>query len=318
MKQISFIIVNYKTPELVMACIESLIPQITEELHEIIVVDNCSPDDSADILSREILTKSWQNKVRLVLSPENNGFSAGNNAGIEVANGEYYWLCNSDTYFRDDSISIATQILGKYENAAMITPRLEHPGGEVQTSCFRNHTPLTEFLAVANTGVISNRFKKSLVPIDPVDEATYPPWSSFASIIIKSDAFNEIGIMDEGFFMYFEDMDYCIRARNKGWKVVNDPSVSVVHLRGGSSDVKAASKELRRRPRYYYAARSRYFAKYYGVSGLWFTNFLWYVGRSISFVRELVGNKEKHICAGEWIDIWTNAFDPLNKSSSNR
>jgi GT2 family glycosyltransferase len=119
----------------------------------------------------------------------------------------------------------------------------------------------------------------------------------------------QIGLLDDGYFMYFEDIDHCRRARLCGWQVAHDPEPRVVHLRGGSSSVKSAGAARSRRPRYYYASRSRYFRKFYGRRGLWFTNGLWHLGRAVSKTRELLG-RPSTICQAEWRDIWIDALKP--------
>ncbi len=91
------------------------------------------------------------------------------------------------------------------------------------------------------------------------------------------------------------------------------PECKVVHLRGGTSNVKAKTANLERRPSYYYAARSRYFAKHFGRFGLWWANVLWTIGRGIAWVRETFGRKEPHTCRKEAVDIWTNAWRPLDR-----
>jgi hypothetical protein len=83
-----------------------------------------------------------------------------------------------------------------------------------------------------------------------------------------------------------------------------------VHLRGGSSPVKQLTAARRRRPRYYYASRARYLAKFYGVPGLWLANLLWMAGRAISWIRERMGHKQPHTCQREARDIWTCAWRP--------
>jgi GT2 family glycosyltransferase len=130
--------------------------------------------------------------------------------------------------------------------------------------------------------------------------------------MIRGEALRAIGPLDDGFFMYFEDMDYCRRAWEKGWRVRYEPAAHVVHLRGGSSPVKQAFAERRRVPRYYFAARTRYFAKHHGgVLGVLLANSAWLAGRAISLAREVVGNKKPHTAERHARDIWTGWRQPL-------
>lgn len=142
-----------------------------------------------------------------------------------------------------------------------------------------------------------------------------PAWTSFACVLIRREVFNKIGMMDEGYFMYFDDMDYCRRAWQSDIVTLHWPAARVVHLRGGSSPVKQLAAERKRPPKYWYASRNRYYAKFYGRLGLWFANLCWYAGRLISLAREILRLKQPHTYNGQWRDIWTNALDPLCQST---
>jgi GT2 family glycosyltransferase len=121
---------------------------------------------------------------------------------------------------------------------------------------------------------------------------------------------NKIGLMDDGFFMYFEDVEYCRRARKACWKIVHNPEARVVHLRGGSSPVKKRAAERKRLPRHYYAARTRYLYLAYGRLGLTLANVLWLLGRSVSKSREVLERRGLGVPEKQWLDIWTNWFNP--------
>jgi GT2 family glycosyltransferase len=110
--------------------------------------------------------------------------------------------------------------------------------------------------------------------------------------------------MDEGFFLYFEDVDTCRRARQAGFEVWYEPAARIVHLRGGSGPVKQLSAERRRRPRYYYAARRRYFRNAHGPVGPFLANLCWSLGRGIAWLRETLGRKAPHTVERELLDVW--------------
>jgi N-acetylglucosaminyl-diphospho-decaprenol L-rhamnosyltransferase len=118
-------------------------------------------------------------------------------------------------------------------------------------------------------------------------------------------------VLDDGFFLYFDDLDFCRRARVAGWTVRNWPAARVVHLRGRSNPVKEMTAERKRRPAYWYESRARYYAKHYGWWGLLGANVAWWLGRGVSLVREALGNKAPHVCEREWLDIWSNWRKPL-------
>lgn len=318
MKKLSVVILNYRRAGLTLQCLGSLEPELTGNADCcVVVIDNGSDDQSAEQIESAIQTRNWNRWCQLVRSETNGGFAAGNNLGFQTTEAEAYLLLNSDTRVRKGAIAQLLTIMKANPRAGLIGPRLEGSDGEPQISCFRYRSPLTELLAAAATGPVTQLLLSFDVGIGVYDEPFEPPWLSFAGVVIRRDVIDQIGPMDERYFMYFEDIDYCRRARRAGWKVLHDPSARIIHLRGGTSSVKSAIMNRERIPQYYYESRSRYFAKYYGGRvGLWFTNVLWMAGRVISSLRELLGNKTPHVCAFEARDNWTNWWTPMQRTAT--
>lgn len=313
--KLAIVILNYKTPNLVIDCLSSLQERERYEGWEIftIVVDNCSGDDSVEKIEKCISQNQWEDWVKLVPSPVNGGFSAGNNVGIKAVDADAYLLLNSDTIVRPKAISTLLDCLSKNPEAGLISPRLEWLDGEPQISCFRYPTPVSEAIASARTSVVTKLLSKYEIPIPVFDTVREVEWTSFAAVLIRKEVIEQIGYMDEGYFMYFEDIDYCRRARSAGWKILHCPDARIVHLRGGSGSVKSDIASRKRPKSYLYASRARYFAKFYGKSGLWLANFLWVAGRGISLGREAIGNKQPHVCDRQFQDIWINSLEPLKE-----
>lgn len=311
---IGIIIINYRTPQLVIDCLSSLEQEVEIGRDRVVVVDNCSGDNSLELITEAVKQNQWNNWVTIVPSPVNGGFSAGNNVGIKAVDAQAYLLLNSDTIVRPGAIATLYEVMEKYPEAGLISPRLEWPDETPQISCFRNHSPISELINSAATGFITKMLKSFDVPIPVSDEPFEPDWTSFACVLIRREVIEQIGLMDEGYFMYYDDVDYCRMARNAGWQVVHYPKARVVHLRGGSGSLKADVAARKRPPAYRYESRSRYFAKFYGYSGLWIANLFWLIGRSVSLVREWVGNKKPHTCKLQARDIWTNWRNPMKPS----
>jgi len=307
---LAIIMINYKTPHLVIDAVASLIPELVDINARIIVVDNQSGDDSVPVIRNWIEMHACSNYVSLLEAPRNLGFSGGNNYGIKAVNADYYLLLNSDTIIRPGAISTLLNAAKKNQDFGMFSPRLEWPSGEPQESCFNFHRPGSEAIKSASTGVISRILSRYLVPQPVGETCSSPEWTSFACVLIRKRVFDDIGLMDDSFFMYYEDTEFCFRARRANWRIVNNPEARVVHLRGGSSNVKKNSKLRKRLPKYYYESRTKYYYKCYGRSGLLLANIFWMMGRSIAFFRELIGNKKPHSCEMEWLDIWTNFMTP--------
>jgi N-acetylglucosaminyl-diphospho-decaprenol L-rhamnosyltransferase len=296
------IILNYRRASLTIDCLKALEPEINGHPDRCAVcIDNGSDDGSTDALEQAVHENGWESWLRFIRSPVNRGFAGGNNLGFRTVHAERYLLLNSDARVRPGSIGQMLQALERYTDVGATGPRLESPEGEAQISCFRYRTPLTEMLDAAGTGPLDRMFQRCLVPMGVFDEPMEPQWLSFACIMIRREVIDQIGLMDEGYFMYFEDIDYSRQMRKAGWRILHYPQARVVHLRGGSSSVKAALK-----------ARSRYFAKFYGgVVGLWFTNMLWVLGRSIALMREFIERRQRGSCELEALDNWTNWLRPL-------
>jgi hypothetical protein len=307
---IAAVVLNYRTPDLVVGCLRSLVPELDPAADCAVVVDNESGDGSAERIEAAIAREGWGRAVRLVRAGRNGGFSAGNNAGIAAVRRDAYLLLNSDTWLRPGALAALRRAAAAHPDAGLIGPRLENPDGSAQCSAFRDRSPLGELVEAADTGPLTRWLRRWEVPLRDRAEPDFSDWISFACVLLRRGVVERIGGLDEGYFMYFEDVDYCRRARAAGWRVLRWPEARVVHLQGQSSPAHAARAERRRPPRYYYASRARYFAKFYGRGGLWAANLLWSAGRGISRLRELAG-RPRSACEREWRDIWHNGLHPL-------
>ena len=305
------IIVNFKTPELTIDCLRSLQLAGALNFSQVSVIDNHSIDDSVTEIQTHINALRLEGSVSLRESPINGGFSAGNNIGIKTSSSEYVLLLNSDTLVRPGAIELLVKTLENNPTMGMASPRLEWPDKTPQESCFRFHRPVNELIRTAATGPITKLFKSYEVPLSVSDEISYPEWTSFACVLIRRRVFEDIGLLDEEFFMYFEDVDFCKRAREAGWNIIHNPEAHVVHLRGGSSPVKSQAAKKKRLPRYFYESRTRYYFKHFGRFGLFAANIFWHLGWTIAMVRKSVDRDYKpNVCEKQWRDIWTNFFNP--------
>lgn len=311
MLELAVIIINYKTPLLVTQLLDSLKMEITPETMKVVVVDNDSRDNSFDIIHKWVISNSALEWIKVIRSSNNTGFSGGNNLGISTLDANNYLLLNSDTIVCSDTIKKLLDAAKVNKDAGLISPRLEYENGEPQESCFNYHSPVSEFISSAGTGFIE-AVLKSYVVSNPVSEKNnFYDWCSFACILVKSEVFQKIGLLDDKYFMYFEDVAFSHKANLAGWKVLNLPSASVIHLRGGSSPVKSQKKMRKPIPRYYYESRTRYFYQVYGHSGLFLANILWTAGRLISLVRQSINKSYvPNASVNQWRDIWINFLNP--------
>jgi GT2 family glycosyltransferase len=301
--RIAVVVLNYRTPELTGACLESLVPQLDAARDAVVVVDNASGDGSPEKLRRLADERGFR-CVRVLESPRNGGFAAGNNLGIAAVGAQAYLLLNSDTLVRPGAIELLWTALERRPGVGIVGPRIEYEDGTPQPSCFRFPSPWSELVAAADTEPVRRLLEAHDVLL-PIPEAPCSPdWTSFCAALVRAEVFERVGPLDEGFFMYFEDVDYCRRARAAGFEISHEPRARVIHHCGGTSPMEELAAAGRRRPEYYYAARSRYFRKARGRAGLLAANLLWSLGRLLAWLRERVGHKRERPVEGELLAIW--------------
>jgi GT2 family glycosyltransferase len=307
-------IINFRTRDLTLACIRSVLDDLAGldgATGEVIVVDNRSDDGSAEAIEDWIAAQSPPVPVRLVRSATNSGFSGGHNQAIAAQRAAFYLLMNSDGLLRPGALGALLAAGRATPAAGLFAPRIEHEDGEVQQSCFGLPNPASELIRGAASGPVTRLLRRfdTALPLPP------PPdrigWASFACILLSGRMIDALGPLDEGYFLYFEDVEYCLRARRAGWRLLHVPDARMVHFRGGSGPVKKLAGERRRLPAYFYASRSRFFHQAWGWPGLLAANLGWMLGRGIAALRPLTGRPRPPGTAGEARDIWTNFLTPL-------
>ncbi|MEM6469685.1 MAG: glycosyltransferase family 2 protein [Planctomycetota bacterium] len=304
---ISVVIVNYRTPTLTKEAIRSIERARKHIPLNCVVVDNSSGDGSVEAIKLEVEKNDWD-WCTIIASKNNAGFSAGNNIGIRSCDSDYVLLLNSDAQVREHAIEILYQELQHHPNVAIVSPRLEWPDASTQISCFRFFRPICELTRAASFGWLTRQLPDSEVAIST--ERIHSPqgerfeWTSFACVLIRRSAYELIGGMDEAYFMYYDDVDFCKEASKRNLELRHVPAARVVHLRGGTSPVKRLQSERKRRPGYFYESRSRYYAKHFGLIGLLKANLYWMSGFMIGRFKSIVTRRPPSHCSFEWIDIW--------------
>jgi len=311
--ELAVILLNYRTPDLTLSCLASLAGEAGDQA-QVVIVDNDSGDGSAARFEAEIDKQGWGSWARVVRSPSNGGFAAGNNIGIRELDARNYLLLNSDVVVEPGAIRSLLAARKARPDAGIIGPSMVDGRGQPDQSTFRTLRPLSELVRAAEFGPLTRLFPSwdLLSPAGTVP--TEPGWLGFACVLIAREVIEQVGYLDEGYFLYFEDIDYCRRVKEAGWTVLHWPEARIVHLSGGSSQVTNVEGTQQRAPRYYYEARSRYFAKFHGRKGLWMANALFDLGRCLSKGRELFGRSRAHCRRREAFDVWTNALQPLGPS----
>ncbi len=294
----AIILVNYRSCRMVLECLAS-IRRATGTIAEcgITVVDNDSGDDCMRELEGSLTASGWGDRVRLVASGRNAGFGAGNNLGFRhaAAGGtpDLIWFLNPDTVVNATDLSNALTWFRSDPHVAVVGTGLDDGEGNPDLGGHRDPSALGEFAQQLGTPRILRRFAVS----DPeLERPGIVDWVSGASMIVRADVFRAIGGFDEGFFLYFEEVDLCRRIRSAGYKVVYEPRSRVVHLEGQVTGVTGTKPK----PRYWYESRRRFFVKHYGRWGLLAADFCLSAG---SIVAKCVGRKRRDgLCLRE---VWT-------------
>lgn len=229
---LSVLIVNWNTCELLRACLLSLRRYPTAEPMEVWVLDNASRDGSAAMVHQEFP------EVHLIASERNLGYAVGNNLLMQKAQGEYLLLLNADTEVTEGALDTAVQFLREHPEAAALGAKLVHPEGRVQASVRGFPEPsavMWEYLGLARRFPRSRRFgayRMTWFTYDRIAEVDQP-MGTF--LMLSRRAVERVGLMDERFPIFFNEVDWCYRAKSQGWKIYFHPEVVIIHHGGAST-----------------------------------------------------------------------------------
>ena len=235
---VSIVIVSFNTIDVTRQCLEHVRKHAAAVKHEVLVVDNASVDGSADMVAAEFP------EARLIRSDENRGFAGGNNPAMKIARGRYILLLNSDAFLAGGALEKTIQYLDDHPDTGVLGCKLTDPDGTMQASARMLPGPLNKILHI--TGLAA-RFpgSKFFGRVDYTwwdhSEPRTVGWVVGAYFLIRRETMEDIGVLDEQYFLYFEEIDYCLTALRAGWEVVFYPHAEIVHI-GGQSTVKVPGK----------------------------------------------------------------------------
>lgn len=240
---LSIIILNYNTKDLLRDCLKSVKEAKTDGLvFETIVVDNASTDGSPEMVKKE---SSW---VKLIESKKNTGFAAGNNLGIPQAHGRHVLFLNPDTKVYPDTFKIVIKFMDKYPKTGAATCRIELPNGELDDACHRGFpTPWNAFAHFSGLAKIfpkSRLFSGYSLSYLPKNKTHEIDSGCGAFLMVRWKAGDQIDWWDEAYFWYGEDLDFCYRLKEKGWKIFFVPKTKIIHYKGVSSGIKKETRHI--------------------------------------------------------------------------
>ena len=255
---VSVVIVTHNSRSFLDSCLESLQRQSLFDRTEVILIDNASSDGSLDLVTGAY---PW---VLAAANRRNLGFAAAVNVGLRRASARYCVLLNPDTIVRPDAIARMLDVMAATPDAGIVAPKLINEDGSLQYSCRRFYT--WRVLALRRTP-LGRLFRDSRVVGEHLmadfdhEETRAVDWVLGACMCLRREAMDQVGLLDERFFLYFEDVDLCHRMRRHGWRVLYHPPAVVVHEHRRES----ARGLLNRAQREHFASMVKYVAKWRGL-----------------------------------------------------
>jgi N-acetylglucosaminyl-diphospho-decaprenol L-rhamnosyltransferase len=251
--RVSVVVVSFNTREDLLACAASLEGEITLPF-ELLVVDNASGDDSAGAV------EAGHPTARVLRNSENVGFGHACNQGIRASRAPYVLLLNSDAQVRPGAVEALSALLDAQPGAGVVGPRTLNADGTVQLSFGPDLTPWGEWRQRRLVEGVRRRDPAILRRVDAWASREHEPhWLSGSCLLARRSALESVALFDEGFFLYEEDADLCRRLRKAGWRIVFEPSATVVHRLGRSS-----ASDPRRSRLEYQRSHLRYYRKHNG------------------------------------------------------
>jgi N-acetylglucosaminyl-diphospho-decaprenol L-rhamnosyltransferase len=249
--KISVVVVSYNTRERLLACLDALAARVSVP-HEVIVVDNASADGSAAAVRARF-------PAAIVLeNAENAGFSRANNQGLRRGRGAYALILNSDAEVGAGCVEALAAVLDARADVGIVGPRTRFADGRIQVSFGPMLAPRAEWRQRRLVRGVGRGDPPALRRAEALAAVEHEPaWVSGSCLLARRRAIDAVGLFDEGFFLYEEDVDLCVRVRRAGWRIVFTPTAEVVHHLGSSMAQATASIE-------YHRSHLRFYAKHHG------------------------------------------------------
>jgi N-acetylglucosaminyl-diphospho-decaprenol L-rhamnosyltransferase len=291
--RVAVVIVNYRTPELAMRCVAALrreraaLPSLTA-----MVVDGGSADGSAGALRTALDHDHYRDWASLLPLSINGGYGWANNQGIltlerEEVSPDYYLVLNPDTEVRSGAVlALANELSANPRCGAAGSQLLASTGGH-SASAFRFPSPAREFIGAAQSPALGRALSVPEIVVSAV-QSLEVDWVSGASVMFRAAALQQCGLFDDGFFLYFEEVELMHRLKAAGWTVRHVPASQVIHIEGAATGVGAAAA-ARPLPPYWYRSRRRYFELTGGVAALVAANICSLAGQGVAGLKRILG-----------------------------
>jgi N-acetylglucosaminyl-diphospho-decaprenol L-rhamnosyltransferase len=296
--RVAGILVNYRTAEMT-ACATAALLEDLEEVgpHHVYVVDNDSRDGSVECLQREARARGFSDRVTVIAAPRNGGYGYGINLATAHALArqdppDYVYVINSDAFPDRGALARLCAFMDENPETGIAGGLIHGPAGEYQGAAFRFPTVWSELDGTLGLGVVSRLLERFIVARPLPRGDCEVDWLPGTSMIIRREAFEHAGPFDEGFFLYFEETDFCRRLRSAGFLCHYVAGASFTHIGCVSTGMLDHS---RRMPRYWFESRHRYFVKHHGLPYAVLCDAAWAVGFVLGGAkRRLQGRRSSH------------------------
>ena len=261
------ILLNFRTADMTLQAAEAALADLHSVGGELVIVDNASGDGSYEQIAQAVAERGWGENglVRVIASPVNGGFGAGNNIGLAQAmsNGQapdYFYILNSDAFPDAGCVQGLIDHLETHPRAGFACSHVRGEDNVTHVSAFRFPSVAGEFVGAARLRLFERLIPDVTVVMPLPQETMQVDWAAGASMLVRRAMLDEIGTFDETFFLYFEETDLCLRAARAGWSCWYVVESRVVHIGSVSTGIKTK----RRMPGYWYDSRRHYFIKNHG------------------------------------------------------
>jgi len=260
------VILNYRVTELTIDCLRSLAGRIVRVPGARVAV--CENGSGGERLQAEIDRNGWGGWCSLTPVYPNLGFTGGNNVVIRAALAsadppEYVLLLNSDTLVHDGALEALVEFMDAHPRVGIAGSQLVNPDDSIQASPFRFHGIASQFDAAIRFALVHRLLARWWVVAPTPTRASACDWVSGASMILRRTMLGEIGLLDEGLYTYYDDIDLCQRALRAGWETWYVPQSRITHLEGAATGI--VHRVVKRRPAYWFQARRRFFLRNHGA-----------------------------------------------------
>ena len=282
------VVLNFRTPAMTIRALRALVPEL-RSLGDAgtVVVENGSEDGSLERIEAAVRDEDWADVISVVASERNRGFAGGINFALRPALSgseppEYVYLLNSDAFVEPGAVRALLEFLQHHPEVGICGSYIHGPGGEPHETAFRFPSIVGEFIARVPLWPFTPLLRRFTVALPIPDQPQPVDWIAGASMMIRGAVFASIGLFDERFFLYYEETDFCRRARRAGFPCWYVPQSRVAHVGSASTGFQDASRP---RAAYWFESRHRYLRKHHGSAYLWLANAMWVAAFSLGRLR---------------------------------